>query len=602
MEDWEEWEVVEPDPEAMAPTTAEKVKLDEKNKKVKAHLLQCIPDDILMQVAKKKMGKGVWDSLKARFVAWGSLDDAALVKKLFDIVPDHYLTVVAGIEQFYDLKTIAFDEAVGRLKAFEERTVWRGGGARTPTGQVMLTQAEWEARQRSAGGDSSGKGKRGDGGSRGDPTGDVWYLDNGASNHMSIDRQKFRDLNLAINGKVRFGDDSTVDIFGRGTIVFQGKGGDQWVLSDVYYIPKLRSNLVSLGQLTESGHRILLDDDLLEVVDKHSDRLIMKVPRAGNRLYKIELSIAVPKCLMASIDSQAWLWHGRLGHVNFRSLKQLVGKGMATGIPDISHPEQRKLVGYSIVIMVRIYMERRSTGGMTFYLNENLITWCSQKQKTVSLSSCESEFMAATAAAKQALWLRNLISEITKERPKAVTLFVDNNSAIALMKNPVFHGRSKHIDLKYHFIRECIERGQIVVKRVGTEEQKADVLTKSMPAVKLAVMSHLIGVRDLDSTLTKTSALIMYVAGIVKDWLLIAFSWTVIKDTVTPVNLVGYGIAFLSVAYYNHAKLEALKAKEAERKVAATAVAKSDDDAEAGARLLPPGNKDGAGDNGDHKN
>jgi hypothetical protein len=79
---------------------------------------------------------------------------------------------------------------------------------------------------------------------------------------------------------------------------------------------------------------------LLEVVDKHSDKLIMKVPRAGNRLYKIELSIAVPKCLMASIDSQAWLWHGRLGHVNLRSLKQLLGKDMATGIPNISHPEQ----------------------------------------------------------------------------------------------------------------------------------------------------------------------------------------------------------------------------------------------------------------------
>ena len=136
-----------------------------------------------------------------------------------------------------------------------------------------------------------------------------------------------------------------------------------------------------------------------------------------------------------------------------------------------------KLVGYSDSDHGADAVERRSTGGMAFYLNENLVTWCSQKQKTVSLSSCESEFMAATAAAKQALWLRNLISEITREKPKTVTLFVDNNSAIALMKNPVFHGRSKHIDLKYHFIRECIERGQIVVRRVGTEEQKADVLT-----------------------------------------------------------------------------------------------------------------------------
>jgi hypothetical protein len=65
------------------------------------------------------------------------------------------------------------------------------------------------------------------------------------------------------------------------------------------------------------------------------------------------------------------------------------------------------------------------------------------------------------------------------------------------MNNPVFHGMSKHIDLKYHFIRECIERGQIVVKRVGTEEQKADVLTKPMSAIKLSVMCHMIGVRNL---------------------------------------------------------------------------------------------------------
>ena len=90
----------------------------------------------------------------------------------------------------------------------------------------------------------------------------------------------------------------------------------------------------------------------------------------------------------------------------------------------------------------------------------------------------------------------------------------------------------------------------------------------------------------------KTSALTMNVAGVFKDWLLIAFSWTVIKDTVTPVNLVGYGIAFLGVAYYNHAKLLGLKAKEAEREAASRSAAK-EDDAEAGARLLPE--KDGRG-------
>lgn len=157
---------------------------------------------------------------------------------------------------------------------------------------------------------------------------------------MTGDRQKFKELDHAITGKVRFGDDSTVEIQGRGTILFQGKSGDHWVLSNVYFIPKLRSNLISLGQLTEIGHRIVLDDDLLEVSEKNPVRVIMRVQRSLNRMYKIELKAVDPACLMVNIENQAWLWHGRLGHVNFRSLKQLVSKGMANGVPKISHPEK----------------------------------------------------------------------------------------------------------------------------------------------------------------------------------------------------------------------------------------------------------------------
>jgi hypothetical protein len=105
--------------------------------------------------------------------------------------------------------------------------------------------------------------------------------------------------------------------------------------------------------------------------------------------------------------------------------------------------------------------------------------------------------MSATAGAMQAIWLRGLLSEITSTKPKVVPLLVDNNSAIALMKNPVFHGKSKHIDTRFHFIRQCIEIGQIVARRVGTTEQKADSLTKALTAGNLMVMRHLLGVRDL---------------------------------------------------------------------------------------------------------
>jgi len=115
----------------------------------------------------------------------------------------------------------------------------------------------------------------------------------------------------------------------------------------------------------------------------------------------------------------------------------------------------------------------------------------------VGVITGESEFMAATAAAKQALWLRNLLAELTGNVQRVVTLYVDNNSAIALMKNPVFHGRSKHIDVRYHFIRECVEHGQVAVCKVCTDVQRADALTKALPACKLATMRHLMGVRDL---------------------------------------------------------------------------------------------------------
>jgi hypothetical protein len=102
----------------------------------------------------------------------------------------------------------------------------------------------------------------------GQSCGDVWYLDNGASNHMTGDYQKFRDIDSTVGGKVRFGDGSTVEIHGKGSILFQGKSGDQWLLLDVYFIPKLKSNLISLGQLTEIGYKVEMDDDLIEVVEK----------------------------------------------------------------------------------------------------------------------------------------------------------------------------------------------------------------------------------------------------------------------------------------------------------------------------------------------
>jgi hypothetical protein len=157
----------------------------------------------------------------------------------------------------------------------------------------------------------------------------------------------------------------------------------------------------------------------------------------------------------------------------------------------------KELVGFSDSSFAMDQDDGRSTTGHVFYLGKSPITWCSQKQNTVALSSCEAEFMAATSAACQGIWLRGLLSEITGMEERVVVLFVDKKSAIALMKNPVFHGRSKHINTRYHFIRECVERGQVQVEFVRGDLQRADILTKALARIKFKEMQELLGVEDL---------------------------------------------------------------------------------------------------------
>lgn len=159
------------------------------------------------------------------------------------------------------------------------------------------------------------------------------------------------------------------------------------------------------------------------------------------------------------------------------------------------------LSGYSDSDLAGHVDDRRSTSGMAFYLNDSLVTWVSQKQRCVALSSCEAEFMAATTASCQAIWLRNLLRQVTGSCIGPVVLYIDNKSAIDLAKNPVFHGRSKHIDIRYHFIRECVERGEIILRHVNTNEQRADVLTKAMSRAKFEGMRELLGVKKLQSSL-----------------------------------------------------------------------------------------------------
>lgn len=124
--------------------------------------------------------------------------------------------------------------------------------------------------------------------------------------------------------------------------------------------------------------------------------------------------------------------------------------------------------------------DRKSTIGFVFFMGEAAISWSSKKQSIVTLSTCESEYVAATSCACHAIWLRRLLEELHLPQDEATEIFVDNKSAQALAKNPVYHDRSKHIDTRYHFIRECIAEKKVKLNLVKTQDQIADIFTKPL--------------------------------------------------------------------------------------------------------------------------
>ena len=127
--------------------------------------------------------------------------------------------------------------------------------------------------------------------------------------------------------------------------------------------------------------------------------------------------------------------------------------------------------------------DRKSTTGFVMKVNGSTVSWASRKQSTVSLSSAEAEYMAAGAAAQEVLWLRALLRDLGFEQQSATVVYCDNQAAIAIASDSVHHARTKHIDIRHHFIRDHVASGELALRWVSTLEQEADVLTKALGAV-----------------------------------------------------------------------------------------------------------------------
>jgi hypothetical protein len=153
------------------------------------------------------------------------------------------------------------------------------------------------------------------------------------------------------------------------------------------------------------------------------------------------------------------------------------------------------LIGYSDADWVGYKIDRKSTSGTCQFLGRSLMSWASKKQNFVALSTAEAEYIVAGHYCAQLLWMRQTLRDYGYKLSK-VTLLCDNESAICMADNPVEHSRAKHIDIRYHFLRDHQQRGDIEIAYVNTKNQLADIFTKPLDEKTFSKLRNELNILD----------------------------------------------------------------------------------------------------------
>ena len=138
--------------------------------------------------------------------------------------------------------------------------------------------------------------------------------------------------------------------------------------------------------------------------------------------------------------------------------------------------------------------DRKRTSGCCFSLESGMISWFSRKKTNIALSTTEAEYIATCSSCSEAVWLRNMLACLYDAKIDVTNILCDNQSRIKMIENKVFHDKSKHIEVIYHFIWDMVQKGAAKLKYVPTEEQVADVLTKPLDRVKFEYFQDKLGV------------------------------------------------------------------------------------------------------------
>ena len=159
--------------------------------------------------------------------------------------------------------------------------------------------------------------------------------------------------------------------------------------------------------------------------------------------------------------------------------------------------DEGSLIGYCDADYAGDADKRRSTTGYIFLLYRGPVSWCSKRQSCTALSTTEAEFVAACEASKEATWLLRLLQELGIKENGPVPLMSDNQSAIRVVNNTEFHQRTKHIDVKYNYIRDQQSNGIVDVRYICTNQQLGDIFTKPLPIPRFLMLRDQIGINTM---------------------------------------------------------------------------------------------------------
>ncbi|GKU85713.1 hypothetical protein SLEP1_g340 [Rubroshorea leprosula] len=259
------------------------------------------------------------------------VDDRKVVEKVLRCLPSKFDHGVAAIEETKDFSVYSLNQLMGSLLANEERM---NRFAEKNMEQAFQTKVEVSSQEKNDHRGSTSRG-RGRGSYRGCGRGQGGSSSTRQNNHMIGVRSLFRTIDETVKLKVRLGDNKQVQIEGKGIIAIRTKSGIEKLIHDVYYIPNLAHNLLSVGQLVENGYVVEFHDGLCEIKCSKSNMSLAKIPMAKNKMFPLEISFLNDLALVANVKDDSKLWHMRYGHLHFNGLKLLSQKKMVYGLPSI---------------------------------------------------------------------------------------------------------------------------------------------------------------------------------------------------------------------------------------------------------------------------